>query len=104
MGYVQVVKLPAHVSPAGSFLDATVTVEVVESGIAIGLQDAVEAAQVLAWMFASAIRGEAEPHRRWCLVARRPVIAHIGPQTSGFGLPRSGSQHRKRRVVGVYLL
>ena len=54
-------------------------------------------------MFALAILGICEPHRRCGLIAGRPIIPHIGPQPGRLGLAVAGSQHRNGRVIGVYL-
>ena len=63
-----------------------------------------EALQMRLRMLALAIRRVAKPHRRWIAAARRPVIAHIGPQPPGLGLAASRIEHRHRRVVGVQLV
>ena len=57
---------------------------------------------MLARMFALAILGISEPHRRCGLAAGRPIVPHIGPQPGRFGFALAGSQHRDRRIIGVY--
>ena len=103
MRHVQIVKLSAHVRPAGRFLNAPAFVHRIESRVAIRLQRACEIAKVRLRMLALAIRRIGEPHRRWCCVSRRPIVAHIRPQPSGFCFSISRRQHRNRRVVGVQL-
>src|SRR5208282_2159188 len=58
---------------------------------------------MLAGMFALAIFRIGEPDGRSCMFTCRPVIAHVGPETSGLGLAAAGSEHRYRRVVSVQL-
>ena len=100
---VQIVKLSAHVRPAGRFLNAPGFVHRIESRVAIRLQRAREIAEMRLRMLALAIRRVGEPHRRRCCVSRRTVVAHIRPQPSGFCFAISRRQHRNRRVVGVQL-
>ena len=100
---VQIVKLPAHVRPAGRLLNASGFVDLVEPRVAIRLQRAREVAQVRLRMLALAIRRVGEPHRRRRRVSRGPVVAHIGPQPSRFCFSQAWRQHRNRRVVGVQL-
>jgi hypothetical protein len=52
-------------------------------------------------MFTFAIRGICKPHRRSRGSARRPVIAHIGPQSSGLRFAVAGSKDRNRRVIAM---
>jgi hypothetical protein len=74
-----------------------------EPGVAISLQDATESTQMRSRMFASAIRREGKPHRRWRVVARGAIVANIGPQPTCFGFSRTRSQYREGRIVGVQL-
>jgi transposase len=57
--------------------DAAVTIKMMEPGAAVGLQDAAQSAQVYSGMFASAIRREGKPRRRWCAVGCGPVVAEF---------------------------
>src|ERR1700678_1935667 len=57
---------------------------------------------MLARMFALAILGISEPHCRCGLISGGPIVPHIGPQPGRFGLALAGSQHRNRRIIGVY--
>src|ERR1700692_2405905 len=54
-------------------------VEPVETGIAIGLQDAAETFQMLAGMLTLAIGRIPEEHGGWIGAARGPIVTHIGP-------------------------
>ena len=54
-------------------------------------------------MFALAIGRVGKPHRRCRPLARRPIIANIGPQPSGLRLAVARRQHRYRGVIGVQL-
>src|ERR1700722_9877643 len=53
-------------------------------------------------MFSLAILGISKPYCRCGLVAGRPIVPHIGPQPGCLGLALAGSQHRNRRIIGVY--
>ena len=64
--------------PTGSLLDAF-PVQMTESGISIGLEDAGEVLQVLVRALAAAIGRVTKQHRGWIVTCRRPIIAHIGP-------------------------
>jgi hypothetical protein len=76
-------------------------VQLIEAGIAVGLQDAAEVAQVTSRMQPFAIRRVCEPHRRRIAAAGRSVIPNIGPQPTLFRGPPAGTQDRHRRVVGM---
>src|SRR5438552_15283915 len=79
-------------------------VEAVEPRIAVGLQDAAEAVQVLTRVLTLAIRGVAKPYRRRIGAARGSIITHVDPQPPLLGLARARCQHRHRRIVGMELL
>jgi hypothetical protein len=88
---------------ACGFDDPAAFVEMMESSIAIGLQDTGEVAQMLLGMFSLTIFRVGEPHSWWHITACWTVIAHVGPEPRGLGLACSWSQHWNRRVIGVYL-
>src|SRR5882762_4433534 len=104
MGLFKIVEFPAHMRPASRFLNASRFVDLLEPGVTIRLQSSLELAQVCLRVFSLAIRRVGEPYRRWCLVSRRPIIAHVGPQSSRFGFSISGRQHWNWRVIGMQLL
>jgi hypothetical protein len=54
--YMEIVELAPYMGPARSFLDAAISIEMMEAGVAIRLQRAAEVAQMLARMFSLAIR------------------------------------------------
>ena len=97
----QVVKLSAHVRPAGRFLNASCFVDLIEPRVAISLQRSRELAQVCLRMFAFAIRRVGEPHCCWCRVSCGTIIANVGPQPAGFCFAVAWRQHRNRRVIRV---
>ncbi len=84
VGHLDVVELTPDVRPAGSFDDFTALIKVMESGLAIGLQNARELAQMLPGMFTLAIFRVGEPHGWRCILTCRAIIAHIGPQSCHF--------------------
>jgi hypothetical protein len=101
MRSVDVMELAAGMSPAGCFANPASVIQMVKTGIRVGLQRAGEILQVLARMFAPAIRRVGEPNGGCGVVTCRTVIAHIGPEPAGLRLPVAGCEHRHGRVVGV---
>lgn len=71
--------------------------------VSVGLQDAGEVTQVLAGMLALAIRRVGEPDSWRHILTSRTIIAHIRPESRGFGLAHAGREHRYRSVVGMNL-
>ena len=100
---MDLVELAASVCPAGNFIDRAIAVEMMEPGIGVGLQAALEVLQMLPWMLALAILRVREPDSRRSIFAGGPVIAHISPETPGFRLATARRKHRHRRIVGVKL-
>ncbi len=86
MRLLEIIKLASHMGPAAGFLDLVVLVEVVKSGISIGLQHAAKPFQMPPRMFSLAVGLVSKPDCRGGGVAGRAVIPHVGPQPSGFGL------------------
>jgi hypothetical protein len=78
---------------------------IIQPGIActaIGLKDAAERREVLARMLAFPVRAEVIQDRRWRRTAERPAVAHVAPQTPGFGAAAAGIEHRHRGVIGIH--
>src|SRR5690606_10799988 len=59
-----IVELASNMGPASGFLDPTTVVKGIESGIPIGLNNALEVFKVTLRMFTFAIRRVSEPHCR----------------------------------------
>ena len=76
---LQIEELAPHMRPARRLLDAAIFVELIESGVGIGLQRAAKLLQMPLGMFALAIRRVGKPHGGGGGVARGTVIANIGP-------------------------
>src|SRR5487761_1763692 len=89
---------------AGSFLNRAIFVELVETGVGIGLQDAAELRQMPLRMFSLAIRRVSEPRCGSGHQARGTVIADVDPEPCRFRPAVAGSEHRKRRVVAMQLV
>jgi hypothetical protein len=70
---------PSAYSPTGSFGDAITRKQLVEPGIAIGMDHASEPLQVLARVLALAIRRMEEQRCRRPVSAERPLVANVGP-------------------------
>jgi hypothetical protein len=100
---MDLVKLAACVRPAGNFIDPAIAVEMMEPCIGVRLQATLEVLQMLPWMLSFAILRICEPDRRRSIFARRPVIAHIGPELPSLRLAAARCKHRHRRIVGVKL-
>src|ERR1035438_4837111 len=99
---MDVVKLAPRVRPASCFVDI-IAVKVMKARISVGLESALEGLQMLAGMLALAVFRVCEPNCRRGLVASRPVISHVGPETASPGLPTAGREHGYGRIVGVQL-
>ena len=99
----QIVELAPHVRPARGLMNAAIFVELIEARVGIGLQRAAKLLQMLRGMLALAIRRVGKPHGGRGGVARRTIIANVGPQAPGLRLALARSQHRHRRVIGVQL-
>src|ERR1035437_1229250 len=100
---VDLVKLAPGMCPTGGFVDLAAFVEMMKSGVGIGLQCALVVLQVLPGMLALAVRRVSEPHGRSSCICGWPVIPHIGPEPSDPGLAVAWGEHRDWRVVGVQL-
>ena len=103
VGDLDVVELAPHMRPAGGLADAAGVVEMMEAGVAIGLQGPAEAVQMPARMLALAVRRVGEPDRRRGGIVRRAIVADIRPEPAGLGLAVARSQHRHRSIVGMQL-
>src|SRR3546814_3611561 len=78
-------------------LDAVAVVELVVSGITVGLEKAGERRELALRMDAAAIGGEPIPGERRGGGARRAIIDHIGPEPRLCGAALAGHEHRHRR-------
>src|SRR5579863_9396822 len=77
MRHLQVIELAPHMGPTGRFLDLSALIKMMKSCVGIRLQDAAEAAQMLAWMLATPIRRVRKPHPWRRAIACRTIIANI---------------------------
>src|SRR5690606_34976637 len=91
---VDVVELAPNVRPTSSLHDTARLVKTIEAGIAVRLQNAAEALQVLGRVSRLAIGRVAEPDSRRRLVTRGTIVANVGPQPPGLGRSAPGLQHR----------
>src|SRR6266481_7108738 len=104
MGNLDVIELAANMRPTRGFLNESAVIEVMETSVAIGLQNAAEAAQVLFGMIALAIWRVTKPNGRRSRIVSWTAIAHVSPKASEFSLALSRCQHWNRRVIGVQLV
>src|SRR5450755_2886055 len=100
---MDLVKLAACMRPARDFINSALAIQMMEPGIGVCLQTALEVLQMLPWTLALAILRVREPDGGCSIFARGPVIADISPETSGLGLAAARRKHRHRRIVGVQL-
>ena len=92
--------------PAGGLSDrpslAARLVQSVETGVAVGLQDAAIAVQVTLDVLAGAVARVEEHCRGRIAATERTIVAHIDPEPSGRGLPLG--EHRHRCLVAMHAL
>jgi hypothetical protein len=96
---MNVEELAPHMGPAGRFGDAVAGVQLIETGVAIGVDDTGEVFEVGARMLALAVGRVAEQRRRRALAREGPLVADIDPQPAGLGL--AGTRRQHRRVVDM---
>src|SRR5277367_1167362 len=77
------------------------TIQRLEPGIAVGLQEPAECGHVRSWMLATAVGTVEVCRSRRRSAAERSVVAHIDPQAACLGPAQSRCQHRHGRVVAV---
>ena len=75
-----------HMRPAGGLDNPSAGEQLVEPGIAVGVNDATEVLQMGLRMLAFAIGRVEEQSGRRPRAGKRPLIANIGPQPAGLGL------------------
>ena len=101
---VHIPELAPGMRHAGGLDDLTAPIDPRESGIAIGLQDALEAAQMLLWMCSLPVRRVTVEHRRRVAAAVWPSIADVGPQSAPSRAAQTRFQHRHLGIVAVHPL
>src|SRR5580704_19715345 len=87
--------------PAGGLDNPSAGEQLVEPGIAVGVNDAAEVRQMGLWMFALPVRRIAEQSRRRPRASEWPLIANVGPQPARLGLAGARCEDRHRGVVDV---
>src|SRR5207302_9127949 len=100
MNDMDVVKLAPCMCPARGFVDVF-AVEMMKTGVGVGLQSALEGLQVDPRVLALAVFRVCEPDSWRSLVACGPVVANVGPEPACFGLPVAGCEHWHRCVIGL---
>ena len=98
---MDVEELAPDMGPTGGFGDPVAGEQLVEPGIAVGMDDAGELLQVSSRMLAFAVLRVTEQRRRRPPTGERPLIANIDPQPPGLGLAGARRQHWHRRVVDM---
>jgi hypothetical protein len=101
IGGMDVEEFAADMGPAGGLGDPVAVVQPIEPGIAVGVDDPLEALQMRLWVLALAVGRIAEQGRRWARTGERALVANVGPQPAGLGFARARRQYRHRGVVDV---
>jgi hypothetical protein len=89
------------VCPAASLGDPAADEQLIEPGIAVGVDDAAEVLQMNARVLTLAVRRVEEQCRRWTGTGEGPLIANVSPQPASLGLAGARRQYRHRRVVDM---
>ena len=100
-GGMDVEEFAADMGPAGGLGDPVAGEQLVEPGIAVGVDDAAEVFEMRPRVLALAVGRVEEQRRRRSRAGERPLVADIGPQPPGLGLAGARRQHRHRRVVDM---
>src|SRR6266581_5672247 len=82
--------------PAAGFDDPSAGEQFVETGIAVGVDDAAKVVQMGPWMFALAVGRVEEQGRRRPRIGKRPFVAHVEP-----ALAKAGVHNRPVLVLPV---
>src|SRR5260370_23169848 len=89
-------ELSSHMGPAGRLDDPSTGEQLVEPGIAIGMDDAAEVLQVRPRVLALAVRRVEEQRRRRAGPREPPPLGPLGPQPPSLGLPGAWRQYLPR--------
>jgi hypothetical protein len=84
--------------------DDTVTVLLGEPGIAVGLENTAELAQMRPRVLAFAVWGVAVEHRRWVAPSEWAVVTNIDPEPRRPRASQTGLEHRHDGVVSMHPL
>ena len=103
LAHVVLEYLAPEMRPAGDFADTASGIELLISGIAIGLEQASELLEIGLRMNAAAVRREAVPDQRRSARARCAVVDNVGPEPRLRGLAFTRNQHWHGRIVGMEL-
>jgi hypothetical protein len=98
---VDIEEFAPHMRPAAGLDNPTADEQLVEPGIAVGVDDAAEVLQMQLRMLALAVGGIEEQGGRRPRAGKRPLVTHISPQPAGLGLAGTRRQDRHRGVVDV---
>ena len=102
-GGLNVEELPPRMGPTQRVRHVGVgSDEANKPGVAVGLQQAAEALQMLCRMRALAIFAEDVGHRRMAGSVPVAIVDRVAPQPSGFGTASARVQHRQSGVVGEH--
>lgn len=98
---VHIKELAPDVCPTARFDDGAAGEQLVESGIAVGVDRPLEVLQVGPRVLTLAVGRVEEQRCRRSLATERPLITNVNPQPPGLGLAGAGCQNRHGRVVDM---
>ena len=98
---MDVKELPSDMGETGNFLDLAAPIEILEPGIAVGMQPTCEVFEMFPRPAALAIRSELVECGGMIVACPIPLVSQIDPQPPGLGLTDSRCQDIDRRIVGV---
>ena len=98
-------ELAPRMSPASDLVNrarlAVWQIQVIEPGIAVGMEMTGEAGQMIPGMFALAVRAVVIDRCRRSASPMGALVAGVDPQPPGSGAPGTRGQHRDRRVIAM---
>lgn len=83
VGDMDLVEFAPDMGPTRNFSDGSRCVKLLEGGISVRLENALQLREMLAWALALAVRGVGEPYSRSGRVAGGPIITQIRLDLSG---------------------
>src|SRR5215472_502671 len=98
------VKLASRMRPTCGKNDVTVRGQLLEAGIAIDVQKALEVFEVSRRPFGFAIGREHVDRRRRCRSSPTALIASVDPETPSLRSSSAGVEYRHRRVIGKEMI
>ena len=99
-GFGHIVELASRVAPTSCERDALFVGQLLEAGISVHMQDALEGGKMCDRSLGLAVRREQINSCRRFRSAPRPLLACVDPEPSRLGSPTARIEYRDRRVIG----